>query len=89
MDYVTLNNGVQMPMQGFGVFQVSDAFMCEQAVSDAIKVGYRLIDTASVYGNERAVGAAVQKKWYSAAEFIHYNQSMDIRNGIQANHASF
>ena len=61
MDYVTLNNGVQMPMQGFGVFQVSDAFMCEQAVSDAIKVGYRLIDTASVYGNERAVGAAVQK----------------------------
>lgn len=61
MDYVTLNNGVQMPMQRFGVFQVSDAFMCEQAVSDAIKVGYRLIDTASVYGNERAVGAAVQK----------------------------
>ncbi len=61
MDYVTLNNGVKMPMQGFGVFQVSDADLCERAVSDAIHVGYRLIDTASVYGNEQAVGRAICK----------------------------
>lgn len=50
-----------MPMQGFGVFQVSDTAECEQAVTDAIDVGYRLIDTASVYGNEQSVGAAIRK----------------------------
>lgn len=48
-------------MQGFGVFQVTDADVCEQAVADALSVGYRLIDTASVYGNEKAVGEAVRK----------------------------
>lgn len=61
MDYVRLNNGVMMPMQGFGVFQIPDADVCEQAVINAINVGYRLIDTASVYGNEQAVGAAIRK----------------------------
>lgn len=61
MDYVTLNNGIKMPMQGFGVFQISDTAECEQAVTDAIDVGYRLIDTASVYGNEQSVGAAIRK----------------------------
>lgn len=61
MDYITLNNGVKMPLQGFGVFQVSDAVRCEQAVTDALSVGYRLIDTASVYGNERAVGSAIRQ----------------------------
>lgn len=61
MEYVTLNNDVKMPMQGFGVFQIPDAAVCEQAVTDAINVGYRLIDTASVYGNEQAVGTAIRK----------------------------
>ena len=61
MDYITLNNGVKMPMQGFGVFQVPDSDVCEQAVADALSVGYRLIDTASVYGNEQAVGNAIRK----------------------------
>lgn len=61
MDYITLNNGVKMPMQGFGVFQVPDSDVCEQAVADALSVGYRLIDTASVYGNEQAVGKAIRK----------------------------
>ena len=61
MDYVTLNNGIKMPMQGFGAFQISDTAECEQAVTDAIDVGYRLIDTASVYGNEQSVGAAIRK----------------------------
>ena len=60
-DYITLNNGIKMPLQGFGVFQIPDAIVCEQAVTDAISVGYRLIDTASVYGNEQAVGSAIRK----------------------------
>ena len=55
MEFVTLNNGVKMPLEGFGVFQVPDAAVCEQAVSDAIAAGYRLIDTAAAYFNEEAV----------------------------------
>ncbi len=61
MEYITLNNGVKMPMEGFGVFQVRDRSECEQAVLDAISAGYRLIDTAASYGNEEAVGAALKK----------------------------
>ena len=60
MEYVTLNNGVRMPMLGYGVYQVSNA-ECERCVLDAISVGYRAIDTAQSYGNEEAVGSAVQK----------------------------
>lgn len=61
MEYVTLNNGVKMPQLGFGVFQIKDPAQCEQAVLDAISVGYRLIDTAASYGNEEAVGRAIKK----------------------------
>lgn len=61
MEYTMLSNGVKMPMEGFGVFQVRDPKECEQAVLDAIGVGYRLIDTAASYGNEEAVGAALKK----------------------------
>ncbi len=61
MDYVTLNNGVKMPMEGFGVFQIPEADVCEQAVCDALSTGYRLIDTAAAYFNEEAVGAAIKK----------------------------
>ena len=60
MEYVTLNNGVKMPLEGFGVFQVPDPSQCENAVLNAIKSGYRLIDTAAAYMNEEAVGAAVR-----------------------------
>lgn len=60
MEYVTLNNDVKMPMEGFGVFQVSDPQVCEQSVYDAITEGYRLIDTAEVYGNEEEVGQAIR-----------------------------
>lgn len=60
MEYVTLNNGVKMPLLGYGVFQVSQE-ECEDCVLDAIKVGYRLIDTAQAYFNEEAVGNAIQK----------------------------
>lgn len=60
MEFVTLNNGVKMPMQGYGVFQVSPE-ECERCVADALSVGYRLIDTAQAYRNEEGVGAAVAK----------------------------
>lgn len=52
MEFTTLNNGIKMPMEGFGVFQVADPAVCEQAVLDAIDSGYRLIDTAASYGND-------------------------------------
>ena len=61
IETVKLNNGVEMPLEGFGVFQVPDPAVCEQAVLDAIAAGYRLIDTAAAYGNEEAVGRAIAK----------------------------
>lgn len=61
MEYITLNNGISMPLEGFGVFQVTDPSVCEASVYNAIEMGYRLIDTAAVYGNEEAVGAAVRR----------------------------
>lgn len=61
MEKVILNNGVEMPILGFGVFQVPDLAECEKAVTDAIETGYRLIDTAASYGNEEAVGNAIKK----------------------------
>ena len=61
IERVKLNNGVEMPLEGFGVFQVPDPAVCEQAVLDAIESGYRLIDTAAAYMNEEAVGRAIAK----------------------------
>lgn len=61
MQTVTLNDGNVMPQLGFGVFQVTDQSQAEQAVSDALQVGYRLIDTAAAYGNEQAVGKAIRE----------------------------
>jgi diketogulonate reductase-like aldo/keto reductase len=60
MQNVLLNNGVEMPILGFGVFQIPNESECEQAVIDAIKTGYRLIDTAASQ-NETAVGNAIKK----------------------------
>src|SRR3954454_21738332 len=61
MQKVILNNGVEMPIIGFGVFQIPDPVQCEQAVYDALMAGYRLIDTASAYQNEEAVGRAIKR----------------------------
>jgi 2,5-diketo-D-gluconate reductase A len=58
---VTLNNGVSMPLLGFGVFQMRDAQECERSVYEALRTGYRLIDTAAAYGNEAAVGNAIKR----------------------------
>lgn len=60
MEYVTLNNGVKMPLVGYGVFMLSGD-ECEQCVTNAINTGYRLIDTAQAYYNEEAVGKAIAK----------------------------
>ncbi|WP_455920309.1 aldo/keto reductase [Priestia megaterium] len=61
MQKVMLNNGVEMPILGFGVFQINDAKECEQCVYDALMAGYRLIDTAAAYQNEEAVGRAIKR----------------------------
>lgn len=61
MKTTVLNNGVEMPLLGFGVFQINDAAVCERSVSDALRTGYRLIDTAAAYGNEEAVGKAIKQ----------------------------
>ncbi|NLA58161.1 MAG: aldo/keto reductase [Firmicutes bacterium] len=61
MEFVELNNGVRMPILGYGTFQITDEQECERCVLDAIEIGYRLIDTAQAYGNEAAVGKAIKK----------------------------
>ena len=70
MEYVTLSNGLKMPLLGFGVYQVPDLAECERVVSDAIQTGYRLIDTAQAYGNEEAVGRAIQKSDIPREDFF-------------------
>lgn len=61
MNTIQLNNGVTMPLMGLGVFQVTDQQVCKESVLSALKTGYRLIDTAACYGNEKAVGEAVRE----------------------------
>jgi 2,5-diketo-D-gluconate reductase A len=70
MQKVTLNNGVEMPILGFGVFQVTDLDECERSVLDAIDTGYRLLDTAASYGNEEAVGRAIEKSGIARGELF-------------------
>lgn len=60
MQHVTLNNGIQMPIVGYGVYQIADANECERSVADAIEIGYQLIDTAASYMNEEAVGKGLR-----------------------------
>lgn len=69
MKYVTLNNGVKMPILGYGVYQV-EPDECERCVSDAVEAGYRLIDTAQAYCNEEGVGRAVKKSGIKRDEFF-------------------
>lgn len=70
MEYIKLNNGIEMPVLGFGVFQIPDPAQCEQSVAEAIKVGYRLIDTAASYGNEESVGKAIAASGVERAELF-------------------
>lgn len=61
MEFATLNTGARMPMEGFGVYQITDLDVCKKSVYEAIKAGYRLLDTAAAYGNESALGKAVKR----------------------------
>lgn len=70
MQTVKLNNGIEMPLLGFGVFQMSDAVECERAVIDAIDTGYRLIDTAASYQNETQVGNALKQTGIARNELL-------------------
>lgn len=67
---IELNNGVKMPQKGLGVFQVTDEAACESAVLSALKIGYRMVDTAACYGNERAVGNAVRRSGIARDEIF-------------------
>lgn len=83
-----LNNGVEMPMEGYGVFQVTDPAICEQAVLEAIETGYRLIDTASSYQNETAVGRAIRSSGVPREELFittkAYIQQMGYEKTMRA-----
>lgn len=80
MEKIILNNGVTMPVLGFGVFQIPDAKECERCVLDAIEVGYRSIDTAQIYGNEEAVGRAAEKSGVPREE-LFFTTKVWISNG--------
>ena len=70
METIRLNNGVEIPQLGYGVFQITDEEICKNSVLTALKTGYRLIDTAACYGNERAVGKAVQESGLRRADIF-------------------
>ena len=70
MQTVKLNNGVEMPVLGFGVYQIPDHNECERVVSEALETGYRLIDTAQAYFNEEAVGSAIKNSGIDRKEIF-------------------
>jgi 2,5-diketo-D-gluconate reductase A len=70
MQHVILNNGVKMPILGFGVYQIPDGQQCEESVYDALMTGYRLIDTAAAYRNEEAVGRAIKRSGVAREELF-------------------
>jgi diketogulonate reductase-like aldo/keto reductase len=79
MQRVKLNNGIDMPMLGFGVFQISDLKECERSVVDALGVGYRLIDTAASYENEEAVGNGIKSSGVPRDELFILSCGSPIR----------
>lgn len=89
METVKLNNGVEMPILGFGVFQVPDLAECERSVLDAIETGYRLIDTAASYGNEEAVGHAIKKSEVPREELFITTKLWIQSNGYEGAKRAF
>ena len=71
MDKLTLNNQVTIPLTGLGVYQINNLDECEHTVLNALKMGYRLIDTAACYGNEKAVGNAIKKVKFLVKIFLY------------------
>lgn len=86
---VKLNNGVQMPMEGFGVFQITDMVQCQQTVEMALEVGYRLIDTASSYQNEEAVGAAIRASGIKREDLFVTTKAYIQQMGYERTKAAF
>ena len=89
MQQVELNNGVVMPLLGFGVFQITDAAACEQSVVDAIDTGYRLIDTAASYLNEPAVGRGIRRSGIAREELFVTTKLWIQKNGYDGTLAAF
>jgi 2,5-diketo-D-gluconate reductase A len=86
---VSLNNRVEMPLLGFGVYQVTDLDECERSVGDALSVGYRLLDTAASYGNEEAVGRAIQRSDVPRDEIFVTTKLWASDAGDEATKAAF
>ncbi len=89
MQKVKLNNGVEMPILGFGVFQVTDLAECERSVVDAIETGYRLIDTAQSYMNEEAVGKAIKQSGITREELFITTKLWIHANGYEGAKKAF
>ncbi len=89
MKSVILNNGVQMPILGFGVYQIDDAAECERSVRDAIDIGYRLFDTAAAYQNEESVGNAIKASRVSRDEFFVTTKLWISDTGYEKTKAAF
>ncbi|SHN36955.1 aldo/keto reductase [Chitinophaga sp. CF418] len=89
MQTVKLNNGVEMPILGFGVFQVTDQAECERSVVDAIETGYRLIDTAASYMNEEAVGRAIKRSGVPREELFITTKLWIQSNGYEGAKLAF
>lgn len=89
MQTVTLNNNVEMPILGLGVFQVTDLAECERSVLDAIDIGYRLLDTATSYGNEEAVGRAIKKSGVPREELFITTKLWIQSNGYDGTKKAF
>jgi len=89
MQNVRLNNGVEMPILGFGVFQVTDAEVCERSVYEALRTGYRLIDTAAAYLNEEAVGKAIKRSGVTREELFVTTKLWIQDAGYQSAKAAF
>jgi len=89
MQQVQLNNGLAMPIIGFGVFQITDAAQCEQCVVDAIQVGYRLIDTAASYLNEEAVGRGIRQSGVARKDLFVTTKLWIQRNGYEGTKRAF
>ena len=89
MQKITLNNGVEMPILGFGVFQVTDLAECERSVLDAINTGYRLIDTAARYMNEEAVGRAIRRSGVKREDLFVTTKLWIQSNGYEGTKIAF
>lgn len=89
MDKIELNNGIQMPLLGFGVFQITEQEICKESVKAALRTGYRMIDTAACYGNERAVAAAIGETGIKRDEIFLVSKVWIQDAGYEKTMASF